>query len=331
MEGKIIKGIGGFYYIKTSEGIIECKARGKFRHKDMKPMVGDNVTIEVMKNGKGVIEDIHERKSELIRPTVANITLAFVVFAVKNPDLNFDLLNRFLVLCENNNIEPVVCLNKVDLVSEEERESFKQKINDIGYEVLFIKAKDGEGIESLRERMKGNTTVLCGPSGVGKSTLINIILGNNKQYSGSVKYNDVEISDIEESQLFKSVSYIGNITHIYHDSLRNNLTLWDNKINESEIINILKQVNLIDLIPRLDDEVSMSFLSEGQKQRLGIARAYLTKTNVIIMDESMANLDRDNAFLIENQLLNDPTRMYITVSHHLQEKLLDRFHSIITL
>ena len=178
---------------------------------------------------------------------------------------------------------------------------------------------------------KGKNYAIVGESGSGKSTLINIILGNNKQYSGSVKYNDVEISDIEESQLFKSVSYIGNITHIYHDSLRNNLTLWDNKINESEIINILKQVNLIDLIPRLDDEVSMSFLSEGQKQRLGIARAYLTKTNVIIMDESMANLDRDNAFLIENQLLNDPTRMYITVSHHLQEKLLDRFHSIITL
>ena len=98
MEGKIIKGIGGFYYIKTSEGIIECKARGKFRHKDMKPMVGDDVTIKI-ENGKGVIEDIHERKSELIRPTVANVTLAFVVFAIKNPDLNFDLLNRFLVLC----------------------------------------------------------------------------------------------------------------------------------------------------------------------------------------------------------------------------------------
>ncbi len=186
MEGKIIKGIGGFYYIKTSEGIIECKARGKFRHKDMKPMVGDNVTIQVMKNGKGVIEDIHERKSELIRPTVANITLAFVVFAVKNPDLNFDLLNRFLVLCESNNIEPVVCLNKVDLVSEEERENLKQKINDIGYEVLFIKAKDGEGIESLRERMKGNTTVLCGPSGVGKSTLINSLIFKEHMETGIV-------------------------------------------------------------------------------------------------------------------------------------------------
>lgn len=201
------------------------------------------------------------------------------------------------------------------------------KLTKVGYSF-----KDKEVFKNINCSFeKGKNYAIVGESGSGKSTLINIILGNNKQYSGSVKYNDVEISDIEESQLFKSVSYIGNITHIYHDSLRNNLTLWDNKINESEIINILKQVNLIDLIPRLDDEVSMSFLSEGQKQRLGIARAYLTKTNVIIMDESMANLDRDNAFLIENQLLNDPTRMYITVSHHLQEKLLDRFHSIITL
>ena len=196
------------------------------------------------------------------------------------------------------------------------------KLTNVGYSF-----KDKEIFKNINCSFeKGKNYAIVGESGSGKSTLINIILGNNKQYSGSVKYND-----IEESQLFKSVSYIGNITHIYHDSLRNNLTLWDNKINESEIINILKQVNLIDLIPRLDDEVSMSFLSEGQKQRLGIARAYLTKTNVIIMDESMANLDRDNAFLIENQLLNDPTRMYITVSHHLQEKLLDRFHSIITL
>lgn len=201
------------------------------------------------------------------------------------------------------------------------------KLTNVGYSF-----KDKEIFKNINCSFeKGKNYAIVGESGSGKSTLINIILGNNKQYSGSVKYNDVEISDIEESQLFKSVSYIGNITHIYHDSLRNNLTLWDNKINESEIINILKQVNLIDLIPRLDDEVSMSFLSEGQKQRLGIARAYLNKTNVIIMDESMANLDRDNAFLIENQLLNDPTRMYITVSHHLQEKLLDRFHSIITL
>lgn len=136
------------------------------------------------------------------------------------------------------------------------------KLTNVGYSF-----KDKEIFKNINCSFeKGKNYAIVGESGSGKSTLINIILGNNKQYSGSVKYNDVEISDIEESQLFKSVSYIGNITHIYHDSLRNNLTLWDNKINESEIINILKQVNLIDLIPRLDDEVSMSFLSEGQSK-----------------------------------------------------------------
>lgn len=185
MEGKIIKGIGGFYYIKTEEGIIECRARGKFRHKDMKPMVGDNVTIKVEK-GKGVIEEIHKRTSELIRPTVSNVTLAFVVFAIKSPDLNFDLLNRFLILCESNNIEAIVCLNKVDLVSEEEREEVKKKITDIGYEVLFINAKEGLGIEALRERMNGNITVLCGPSGAGKSTLINKLVDREHMETGIV-------------------------------------------------------------------------------------------------------------------------------------------------
>lgn len=185
MEGKIIKGIGGFYYIKTNEGIIECKARGKFRHKDMKPMVGDNVTIEV-KNNKGVIEEIHERSSELIRPTVANVSLAFVVFAIKNPNINFDLLNRFLILCESRNIEAIVCINKIDLASEEEKMDIKKKINDIGYEVMFINAKEGIGIDRLVEKMQNNVTVLCGPSGAGKSTLINMLTNREHMETGSV-------------------------------------------------------------------------------------------------------------------------------------------------
>lgn len=185
MNGKIIKGIGGFYYIKTEEGLIECKARGKFRHKDIKPMVGDNVTIQI-ENGKGVIEEIHKRTSELVRPTVANVSLAFIVFAVKNPDINFDLLNKFLVLCEYNNIEVMVCLNKIDLVSEEEREEIKKRINDIGYEVLFINAKQGIGIERLKEKMNGNVTVFCGPSGAGKSTLINQLADKEHMQTGNV-------------------------------------------------------------------------------------------------------------------------------------------------
>lgn len=185
MEGKIIKGIGGFYYVKTKEGIIECKAKGKFRHKSLKPMVGDNVKIQVDR-GKGVIEDIHERESELIRPTVSNVTLAFVVFAVKNPDINFDLLNRFLILCETNNIEAIVCLNKIDLVSDEERMKISDIIDDIGYEVLYINAREEEGIEELKRRIEGNVTVLCGPSGAGKSTLINALASRDHMETGAI-------------------------------------------------------------------------------------------------------------------------------------------------
>lgn len=185
MEGIIIKGIGGFYYIKTEEGIVECKARGKFRYNALKPMVGDRVTIKVEK-GKGVIEEIHERSSELIRPTVANVTQAFVVFAIKNPDINLDLLNRFLTLCEYNEIHAVVCLNKEDLCTEEEKEELKSIINDIGYEVLFINAKEGKGFDDLKERLGNNITVLCGPSGAGKSTLLNSFIDREYMETGSV-------------------------------------------------------------------------------------------------------------------------------------------------
>lgn len=185
MEGRIIKGIGGFYYIKTDDGIIECKARGKFRYNSLKPMVGDKVDI-VVENGKGVIEKIYERSSELIRPTVSNVTRAFVVFAIKNPDIQFELLNRFLVLCEYNDIEAIVCLNKEDLCSEKEKKEIEEAIKEIGYEVLFINAKEKRGLEDLEKRLKNNITVLCGPSGAGKSTLLNALIKTDHMETGEV-------------------------------------------------------------------------------------------------------------------------------------------------
>lgn len=185
MEGIIIKGIGGFYYIKTLEGIIECKARGKFRYESLKPMVGDKVKINIV-SGKGTIEEILPRTSTLIRPTVSNVTQAFVVFAIKKPDINYDLLNKFLILCEYNNIEAVVCLNKQDLCTDEEKERVKQIINNIGYEVLFINAKEKQGLEELVLRLKNNVTVLCGPSGAGKSTLLNGLIDRNHMETGEI-------------------------------------------------------------------------------------------------------------------------------------------------
>ncbi|MGG5462359.1 ribosome small subunit-dependent GTPase A [Clostridium sp. B9] len=229
MEGIIIKGIGGFYYIKTEEGVIECKARGKFRYNSLKPMVGDRVTIKV-ENGKGVIEEIHERSSELIRPTVANVTQAFVVFAIKNPDINLDLLNRFLTLCEYNDIHAVVCLNKEDLCTEEEKDELKAIINDIGYEVLFINAKEGKGFDALKERLEDNITVLCGPSGAGKSTLLNSFIDREHMETGSVSEKigrgkhttrHSELIDIDNGYLVDTPGFTTlDVTFINRDSLK---------------------------------------------------------------------------------------------------------------
>ncbi|SFB26909.1 ribosome small subunit-dependent GTPase A [Clostridium frigidicarnis] len=185
MEGTIIKGIGGFYYVKTEIETIECKPRGKFRYDGLTPIVGDRVRISI-EGGKGVIEEIFERSSELIRPLVSNVTQAFVVFAAKNPDINKDLLNRFLVLCEYNNIKANVCLNKIDLCSEEELRKFKEGLNNIGYELIPINAKEGYGLEKLNQKLKNNVTVLCGPSGAGKSTLLNKLTGKTLMETGEV-------------------------------------------------------------------------------------------------------------------------------------------------
>jgi ribosome small subunit-dependent GTPase A len=185
MQGTIIKGIAGFYYIKTDEGIIECKARGKFRHNELTPMVGDIVEITV-KNGKGVIDKIHKRSNQLIRPAVSNVTQALVVFAVKNPEINEDLLNKFLINCEFNNLKVVLCFNKLDLTSNDEAKEIIDMIKSTGYEILFIKAKEGYGIEQIKEKLKNNITVLCGPSGVGKSTILNKIAGRELMETGEI-------------------------------------------------------------------------------------------------------------------------------------------------
>ncbi|WP_029453292.1 ribosome small subunit-dependent GTPase A [Clostridium algidicarnis] len=185
MKGIITKGIGGFYYIDTVDEVFECKARGKFRHDELTPMVGDKVEITV-ENGKGVIEKIYKRNSELTRPMVSNVSQAFIVFAIKDPDLNIELLNRFILLCEYNNIKPIICINKIDLCEKEEYLYIKDIFKDLGYELLFIKATEEDNLEPLKKMLKDNVTVLCGPSGSGKSTILNSLIGNYKMETGEV-------------------------------------------------------------------------------------------------------------------------------------------------
>ena len=185
MLGTIIKGIAGFYYVKVNEDVIECKARGKFRFDELTPIVGDKVEISV-KDNKGVVEKILPRISQLIRPMVSNVTQSFVVFSLRNPDINLDLLNRFLLHSEYNSLHTIVCLNKIDLVDEKDYGEVTQFINNLGYEIILINAKEGKGIDKLFSKLPQNVTVLCGPSGAGKSTLLNKLCGKELMETGEI-------------------------------------------------------------------------------------------------------------------------------------------------
>lgn len=185
MQGRIVKGIAGFYYVNTEVGILECKARGIFRKNKITPMVGDQVTVIPSPEGN-VIDEIHERSSELVRPFVANVSQAFVVFALRDPQINWDLLNKFLVSLERSHIHPLLIFNKKDLSTEAERQVLLERFLGTGYGLYFIEAREKQDMELLLELLKGGVTVLCGPSGAGKSTLLNQLAGVEKMETGII-------------------------------------------------------------------------------------------------------------------------------------------------
>lgn len=178
MTGKIIKGIAGFYYVHTEGACVyECKAKGAFRNQKVKPFVGDNVELEVLDEEKKLasVIEILPRKSCLIRPAVANADQALLVFAAKDPEPNWGLLDRFLLLMAKQQLPVILCFNKTDLISEVECEKFKNAYRNSGYEICFLSAKEKDGLEKIEQLLKDKTTVLAGPSGVGKSTLVNLL------------------------------------------------------------------------------------------------------------------------------------------------------------
>ena len=189
MQGKIVKGIAGFYYVHVVEsGVYECKAKGIFRKDGVKPLVGDNVEIEVLdeEEKKGNIREILTRKNELIRPAVANIDQALVVFAVTKPKPHFNLLDRFLVMMEQKKIPVILCFNKSDIAKESDISKMEEIYRSCGYPVFFTSAKEGWKIEEVKKILHGKTTVLAGPSGVGKSSLINLLQSEVMMETGSI-------------------------------------------------------------------------------------------------------------------------------------------------
>jgi ribosome biogenesis GTPase len=190
LKGKIIKGIAGFYYVHTPEEniIYECKAKGIFRKSKITPLVGDDVELSTddQPEGKGIITDIFPRKNELIRPAVANVDQALVIFAAAEPDPNLNLLDRFLIMMQKQKVNTVVCFNKMDIVEENEITLLEEIYQQCGCRVLFASMRKEDGTAVLKNILKGKTTVLAGPSGVGKSTFINLLQPNANMETGDI-------------------------------------------------------------------------------------------------------------------------------------------------
>ncbi len=195
MKGLIIKGIGGFYYVKTENGIFECTGRGVFKKNGIKLQVGDRVIIsekelsaEARKRGmkhEGVIEDVVKRKNAFIRPPIVNVDTFAITFAAKNPEPNFTLIDKFLVMAEMNHVDAVIVMNKCDLCDEETLRDYEAVYRGL-YPVIRVSGIKGVGLNELERSILGRTVAFAGPSGVGKSTLINELIPEADMETGEV-------------------------------------------------------------------------------------------------------------------------------------------------
>lgn len=234
INGRIIKGIGGLYIIDTKQGEYSCKVRGIFRKTKINPTVGDFVDIDILSEAdkEGVISNIYERNNELLRPRVSNVDQSILVFCTKKPVINFDLLDRLIILSEEQNLEIVICINKIDISNIEDYENIKLEYQRIGYKVLCTSTKTNIGIDELISLLDNKVSVFSGQSGVGKSSLVNSIKPCSNMETGilSIKNNmgkhttrhaqlikAYERSYIVDSPGFTSLSF----QHISPDNLAN--------------------------------------------------------------------------------------------------------------
>lgn len=214
MQGKIIKGIAGFYYVHAIDGnTYECKAKGVFRNKKIKPLVGDNVEMDVINATEltGNVIDILPRKNQLIRPAVANIDQTLVVFASLSPAPNFNLLSRFLVMMEYQEVPTIICFNKSDQASEDEIKKLVDIFSQSGAKVIVTSVVTNEGIKELGELLKGKTTSFAGPSGVGKSSILNEIFPDANSKTGNISE---KINRGKHTTRHSEIFHLGDNTYI---------------------------------------------------------------------------------------------------------------------
>ncbi|MFV0343307.1 MAG: ribosome small subunit-dependent GTPase A [Anaerocolumna sp.] len=214
MTGKIIKGIAGFYYVYVEElGLVECKAKGIFRNQKVKPLVGDNVIIDILdeETKKGNITSLLGRSNELIRPAVANVDQAIIIFAAAKPTPNLNLLDRFLILMQEQQVDTIVCFNKSDIAEEKELELLEKTYKNCGYKTLMTSTYSEDGMELLKNLLDGKTSVLAGPSGVGKSSIVNKIYPTASMETGAIS---TKIERGKHTTRHSELIYIGKDTYV---------------------------------------------------------------------------------------------------------------------
>lgn len=189
LEGRIVKAIAGFFYIYCDGyGVIECHAKGVLRKGPYRPIVGDRVRLQLINEQEktGSLIDVLERTNSLIRPEVANVDQALIVFAYESPEPNLQLLDRFLLMLEKQNTKCIICFNKLDIADEVKKKQIMDTYSSCGYKVIEVSAKSQEGLKELDELLEGKVTAFAGPSGVGKSSLINIICPGALMETGNI-------------------------------------------------------------------------------------------------------------------------------------------------
>ncbi|WP_404452548.1 ribosome small subunit-dependent GTPase A [Virgibacillus necropolis] len=177
-EGRIIKALSGFYYVQSDDGIYQCRGRGLFRNNKVTPLVGDFVDFDIRNDMEGYLINIKPRINELVRPPIANVDRAFIISSAVEPSFSTLLLDRFLVLIESKDIEPVIIISKIDVLPEEEKisiDNFARAYQEIGYKVEQVSSKEPFDIQGIEAYFNDGVSVIAGQSGVGKSSLLNAL------------------------------------------------------------------------------------------------------------------------------------------------------------
>lgn len=287
-DGLVLKLIGGNYYVKTAIALLKCRARGLFRHQAVKPIVGDHVKVEVLGHQEGYIVEIYERKNELSRPAIANIDQALIIMSYAEPEISYNLLDKFLAIVEFHQIKPVIVITKADLA-----DSFVNVSNSIkdyldsGYQVLITSVNDKSSVEQIKVIFKDKVSVLVGQSGAGKSSLLNAIdlnlnvqtneisrsLNRGKHTTRHVEIFETIYGMIADSPGFSSLSLDDlnalDLAHSYHDFRKASpYCQFNNCLHENEPNCCVKSLVAQQKIPVKRYENYLSFLQEIKQRKV---------------------------------------------------------------